>query len=91
MAGPFLFAARFYGLNLGRSRSQVHTSGGMAALVMVILMGPRIGRFSDTGAPRKMERQSAIIQESIANMGRIVVSRRGTEGRARWYMFFCIS
>ncbi|CAN0088594.1 unnamed protein product [Ectocarpus sp. 4 AP-2014] len=40
----------------------VHATGGMAALVTVILIGPRLGRFSDGGANNKMERQSAIIE-----------------------------
>ncbi|CAN0080951.1 unnamed protein product, partial [Ectocarpus fasciculatus] len=34
----------------------------MAALVMVVLIGPRLGRFSDEGANNKMERQSVIIE-----------------------------
>ncbi|CAN0032148.1 unnamed protein product, partial [Ectocarpus sp. 12 AP-2014] len=40
----------------------VHATGGMAALVMVVLIGPRLGRFSDGGAKNKMERQSVIIE-----------------------------
>ncbi|CAN0319311.1 unnamed protein product [Ectocarpus sp. 8 AP-2014] len=34
----------------------------MAALVMVVLVGPRLGRFSDGDAKNKMERQSVIIE-----------------------------
>lgn len=39
--------------------------GGMAALMMVVLMGPRWNRFSETGVARKMERQSAIVQVKL--------------------------
>ena len=32
----------------------VHASGGSAALAGIILLGPRLGRFSESGAPANM-------------------------------------
>ncbi|CAN0375223.1 unnamed protein product, partial [Scytosiphon promiscuus] len=32
----------------------VHATGGIAALVVVVLLGPRLERFSDKGVGRKM-------------------------------------
>ncbi|CAM9881751.1 unnamed protein product [Scytosiphon promiscuus] len=42
--------------------TEVHATGGVAALVVVVLLGPRLERFSDKGVGRKMERQSVIMQ-----------------------------
>ncbi|CAM9329916.1 unnamed protein product, partial [Hapterophycus canaliculatus] len=42
--------------------SQVHATGGVAALVVVVLLGPRLDRFTDKGVCKKMERQSVIMQ-----------------------------
>eukprot|EP00904_Undaria_pinnatifida_P010283 jgi/Undpi1/6385/HiC_scaffold_20.g08866.m1 len=40
----------------------VHACGGMAALVMTVLIGPRLGRFSEGEPPKLVEHQSAIMQ-----------------------------
>ncbi|CAM9139874.1 unnamed protein product, partial [Hapterophycus canaliculatus] len=39
----------------------IHATGGMAALVMVVLMGPRLGRFTEGGS-KKMDEHSVILQ-----------------------------
>ncbi|CAM9524515.1 unnamed protein product, partial [Laminaria digitata] len=44
------------------SRAQVHACGGMAALTMAVLIGPRLGRFSESGASKLIAQQSVIMQ-----------------------------
>lgn len=41
---------------------QVHACGGMCALVMVVVLGPRLNRFAPNGKVQALEKQSVIMQ-----------------------------
>ena len=70
------------------NQPQVHTTGGIAALVLVVLMGPRLDRFSDKGVSRKMERQSVIMQACIIRLPRSArPTKHSTDRRFRWVLF----
>lgn len=56
-------------LNACRAHLQVHASGGIAALVLVILLGPRLNRYTEKGVSVKMERQSVIMQVNVWRKG----------------------
>lgn len=40
----------------------VHMTGGMSALVGVVILGPRAGRFNEDGTNNTMPQQSAVLQ-----------------------------
>lgn len=52
----------------------VHMTGGMAALVGVMVLGPRAGRFNVDGSANFMPAQSTVLQ----------VRRGTTEGLVKW-------
>lgn len=42
----------------------VHMTGGLAALIGIIILGPRAGRFNEDGTNNTMPQQSAVLQAS---------------------------
>ncbi|CBJ34025.1 ammonium transporter (Partial), partial [Ectocarpus siliculosus] len=40
----------------------VHMTGGMAALMGIFILGPRVGRFNEDGSSNTMPQQSAVLQ-----------------------------